>query len=77
MYYFYYKAIKLEVVSALNTVNYSLFNPILLRGDLGREFKKDFLILLFESFSFSYLAMRFDLAKGDVKFIYSCLTSDS
>jgi hypothetical protein len=35
------------------------------------------LTLLLESFSFSNLAMRFDLAKGDVKLIYSYLTSDS
>jgi hypothetical protein len=67
----------LEVYSALNAVNYSLFNPILLSGDLGREFKKDFFTLLFESYSFSYLTIRFDLAIGEVKFIYSCLTSDS
>lgn len=58
-------------------MNYSLFNPILFIGDLGSEFKKDFFTLLLESFSFSYFAMRFDLARGDVKLIYSCLTSDS
>jgi hypothetical protein len=44
MYYFYCEFIRFEDESALNAVNYSLFNPILLRGDLGREFKKDFLI---------------------------------
>ena len=77
LYYFFCEAIKLEFVSALNVVNYSLFKPILFSGDLGSEFKKDFLTLLLESFSFSYLAMRFDLAKGDVKLIYSYLTSDS
>ncbi len=39
----------MEVYSALNAVNYSLFNPILLSGDFGREFKKDFFTLLFDS----------------------------